>query len=105
MSESEQAISEQTPAAKKAGGPSFSSSRSAESLRNLRNLVKQAAKELRRLKEENAVLAARIRELEVGPKTDPDTSLVSFDEDPRQLHTTVTGFIRTIDTYLAEHTE
>ena len=85
--------------------PSFSSVRSAESLRKLRSLVKRAAKELRRLKKENAALAARIRELEAGPRIDPNATLLMFEEDPKRMKTAVNGFIQAIDNYLAKEGE
>ncbi len=105
MSKTEQSTSNMAPKADEDGTPSFSSIQSAESLRNLRDLVKQASKELRRLKKENAALAERIQELEGGPKIDPDAAVLAFDEEPERLRTTVKGFIQAIDNYLAEDEE
>ncbi len=84
------------------GVPAFASIRSAESLQQLRTHVKQAAKELRRLKKENAALAEHIRELEALPRIDPGTAILTFDEDREKLRTSVKAFIQAIDTYLAE---
>ncbi len=82
--------------------PPFSSARSAEALRNLGRLVRQAARELRRLKEENAALSAQLKELEAGRVVDPGLITVTFDEEPEELHHQVKSFIKAIDTYLAE---
>ncbi len=101
----EQSTSNMAPKVDEDGMPSFSSLQSAESLHNLRDLVKQASKELRRLKNENAALAARIQELEDGPKVDSDAAMLVFDEEPEQLRTSVKGFIQAIDSYLAEDEE
>ena len=102
--------SEKPPAEKKSQGripkadlPDFPHIRSAEALQELRHRVKKAAKELHRLRRENAALAARIQELEARPtKIDPHTAMLAFEEEPKLLRSTVQSFIKAIDNCLAE---
>ena len=70
------------------------------SLEKLRDRVEVAARELRRLREENQALAARLAEMEANPPADPEGAFVPLDEDPELLRRKVTGFIEAIDRYL-----
>lgn len=69
-----------------------------EALQRLRDRVERAAHELRRLREENATLAARLRELEARPDRGP----ALLDKDPEVLRRKITGFIEAIDHYLEQ---
>ena len=73
-----------------------------QSLERLRDRVKKAARELERLRQENAALAERIRLLEARPAVDLEGTVLAFDEDPDLLREKVEGFIQAIDTYLAK---
>lgn len=75
-----------------------------QSLERLRDRVKKAARELERLRQENAALAERIRHLEARPAVDLEGTVLAFDEDPDLLREKVEGFIQAIDTYLAKET-
>lgn len=70
------------------------------SLERLRDRVEVASRELRKLREENAALAARLSELESRPFLLEGETTISFDEDPEVLRRKVTGFIEAIDRYL-----
>ena len=75
-----------------------------QSLERLRDRVKKAARELERLRLENAALAERIRHLEARPAVDLEGTVLAFDEDPDLLREKIEGFIQAIDTYLAKET-
>ena len=66
--------------------------------------MKTAADELRRLREENAALAARLAELESSARMEgrDDETLLLLDEDPEALKRKVDGFIEAIDQYLEQ---
>ncbi|GEM_PF-3505744 len=74
--------------------------RSLESLERLRDRVEVAAREMRRLREENGALARRIQELESRPAVDPGQTVISLDHDPDLLKRKIAGFIEAIDRYL-----
>lgn len=82
--------------------PSARQLRSTQSLERLREKVEGAAQELKRLREENEDLVARIAELEARPAQESDAASVSFEEDPEALRRKVTGFIEAIDQYLGK---
>ena len=72
-----------------------------DSLERLRDSVEAAARELKRLREENAALAERISALETHPGTGLDQgTLLPFDEDPDVLRRKVATFIEAIDQHL-----
>lgn len=73
-------------------------------LERLRDRVEVAARELRRLRDENAHLVERIRELEAHPATSPSALPLSLDKDPELLRRRITGFIEAIDRYLEKET-
>ncbi len=75
--------------------------KSPQSLERLRDRVREAARELERLRKENTALATRIRELEARPAVDAEGTLLIFDEDPDVLREKVEGFIEALDKYLA----
>ncbi len=79
--------------------------KSPQSLERLRDRVKKAARELERLRTENAALTERIRRLETSPTVDLEGTVLAFDEDPEILREKVEGFITTIDAYLARETQ
>ena len=79
--------------------------KSPQSLERLRDRVKKAARELERLRTENAALTERIRQLETSPAVDLDGTVLAFDEDPDILREKVEGFITAIDAYLARETQ
>lgn len=72
------------------------------SLEKLRDRVEVAARELKRLREENQALAQRLAELEANPLADQENAFVPFDEDPELLRRKVSGFIEAIDRYLGQ---
>ncbi len=76
-----------------------------QSLERLRDHVKKAARELERLRAENAALTERIRHLETTPAVDLEGTVLAFDEDPDRLREKVEGFIQAIDAYLARETQ
>lgn len=69
-------------------------------LEKLRDRVEVAARELKRLREENEALAERIAELEERPFADQEGAFVPLDEDPELLRRKISGFIEAIDRYL-----
>ncbi len=79
--------------------------KSSQSLKRLRERVKQAVHELDRLRKENAALAERIRQLETRPDVDLDGTVLAFEADSDVLREKVEGFIKTIDTYLAKENQ
>ncbi len=76
-----------------------------QSLERLRDRVKKAARELERLRTDNAALTERIRRLETSPTVDLEGTVLAFDEDPDILREKVEGLITTIDAYLARETQ
>ncbi|ARA95181.1 MAG: hypothetical protein D6685_11750 [Bacteroidetes bacterium] len=73
------------------------------SLERLRQRVEDAARELERLRGENAALLERLREAEQRPLLDVEGAVVGFDEDPEVLRQKVAGFIEAIDRYLDQN--
>lgn len=76
-----------------------------QSLRRLRERVETAARELERLRKENAALTKRIEKLETRPPVDVDDTLLTLDEDPEALREKIEGFIEAIDRYLAQEAD
>ncbi len=75
--------------------------KSLKSLERLREKVETAARELGRLREENAALAERLRALEARTPTVPDGAVVlTLDEEPEAVRRKVEGFIEALDKYL-----
>lgn len=70
------------------------------SLEKLRDRVEVAAREMKRLRDENGALAERIQELESRPAVDPHGTVLSLDHDPDVLKRKISGFIDAIDQYL-----
>lgn len=70
------------------------------SLERLRDRVEVAAREMKRLRDENGALADRIKELESRPAVDPRGTVLSLDHDPEVLKRKISGFIEAIDRYL-----
>lgn len=70
------------------------------SLERLRDRVEVAAREMRRLRDENGALAERIQELESRPAVDPHGTFLSLDHDPDVLKRKISAFIDAIDRYL-----
>ncbi len=70
-------------------------------LDRLRDRVQKAAKEIERLRAENAALTARVRDLDA---LEPDAGGLSLDfgEDPDEVRAKVQGFIEAVDRLLAE---
>ena len=81
-----------------AAGPAAAKSLGA--LEKLRDRVEVAARELRRLREENEALAQRLAEMEANPAAGAEGAFVPLDEDPELLRRKVSGFIEAIDRYL-----
>lgn len=75
--------------------------KSLQALTRLRARVEEAARELERLRQENAALAERLRVLEARAPEDFDGAVLRFDEDPDALREQVSSFIATLDAYLA----
>ena len=76
-----------------------------EVVERLRDRIKKAARELERLRTENAALTERIRQLETSPVVDLEGTVLAFDEDPDILREKVESFITAIDAYLARETQ
>ena len=98
-------LEEQSPAAETADATARGSVRlkGTQSLERLRDRVRQAARELARLRQENATLHDRLAALESRPAVDPDaTAVLGFDEDPEALRAKIEGFIEAIDAYLEQ---
>lgn len=97
-------LEEQPLAAETADAPARGSARlkGTQSLERLRDHVRQAARELERLRQENATLHERLAALEDRPAVDPDAAVLGFDEDPAALRAKIEGFIEAIDAYLAQ---
>ncbi len=66
----------------------------------MRDRVKQAVREIERLRKENAVLAARVKELETGG-SDGGFFLADV-ETPEELKARIQGFIATINDLIGE---
>ncbi len=73
------------------------------SLERLRQRVEEAARELERLRGENAALLERLQAAEQRPLLDVEGALVGFDEEPEVLRQKVAGFIEAIDRYLDQN--
>lgn len=69
-----------------------------EVITRLRDRVETAAFELKRLREENTALAARLQALEAQPAA----TALPLDQDPEVLRRKITGFIDAIDRYLEQ---
>ena len=89
-----------TAAADEAAKPRGASLRSLQAVARLRERVEAAVRELERLRQENAALAERIRQLEANPAADFEGTLLTFDEDPDAVREQVERFIATLDRYL-----
>lgn len=76
--------------------------KSLQALTRLRGRVEEAARELQRLRQENAALAERLRDLEDRPAADFEGAVLHFDDDPDALREQVEAFIATLDEYLAK---
>ena len=70
----------------------------ADSLTSLRSYVSKAVDEIVRLRAQNTSLARRLAELESAPSG----GIQVGGSDPEELRATITGFIDSIDRYLAE---
>ena len=68
----------------------------------LREQIARAAEELRRLREENAVLRDRIQELERRPAVEEDDAFVRFDDDPAALRQQIERYIAALDRCLGD---
>lgn len=74
--------------------------RGAKSLRQLRDRVEAAVREIKHLRQQNRKLAERIAELEAASDMKPTTAVLTFDEDEQELLDRINKFIKTIDNYL-----
>ena len=83
------------------GASGLGSLRGSQVLERLRERVETAARELERLRKDNALLARRIAELEARPAVDADQAFLVFDSDPEALRKKVESFIQAIDAHLA----
>lgn len=70
------------------------------SLERLRQRVEEVAREVERLREENAALIERLQEAEERPVLDVEGAIVGFDDEPEVLRQKVASFIEAIDQYL-----
>lgn len=78
--------------------------RSLQALERLRDRVEAAAREIERLREENARLAERVQELATLDAARPDGSPIpalALEGDPEALRRKIEGFIEAIDHVLA----
>lgn len=66
-------------------------------LGRLRERIEAAAREVERLRDDNAALAERLAELQEAPEPGP---VPSAGDDPEQLRARIAGFIGTIDRLL-----
>lgn len=78
---------------------------SPSSLERLRNRIEDTARELHRLREENAALVKRLSELEANPMMDLEGTLIALDENPEAMREKIQGYIAAIDNYLVEDDE
>ena len=74
--------------------------RGAKSLRRLRDRVEAAAREIRRLRQQNRKLAEQIAELEAASNMEPTNTVLTFDENEQEFLDRINKFIKTIDNYL-----
>lgn len=88
------------PADEDAAGSEQVALKGIASLERLRDRVATAAHEMKRLREENAALSERIKELETRPAVDPEGTFLSFEQDPEHLKRKITAFMEAIDSYL-----
>jgi hypothetical protein len=80
--------------------------KSPKSLERLRDRVGEAAREILRLRKENAALAQRLEELEAQQAAlPPGGTMLTFEKDPEILRKQVEHFIQTIDQYLDQEKE
>lgn len=80
------------------------SMKSERALERLRDRIHLAARELRRLREENARLQRQVEELQTRGLGEVDGTPVVFTEDASALRSKVERFIESIDLYLAKQT-
>lgn len=71
-------------------------------LERLRERVELAARELKRLRQENQALAGRIQALEARTSGHTDQTLLAVDDPPEALEQRIRRFIQAIDRYLDE---
>jgi len=76
--------------------------KSERALERLRDRISLAARELRRLREENARLHRQVEELETSGLGQVEGTPVVFTEDAAALRSKVERFIESIDLHLAE---
>ena len=74
--------------------------RGAKSLRRLRDRVEAAAREIKRLRQQNRKLAEQIAELEAASNMEPTNTVLTFDENEQEFLDRINKFIKTIDNYL-----
>ncbi|MXZ05589.1 MAG: hypothetical protein F4Y90_08945 [Rhodothermaceae bacterium] len=74
--------------------------RGAKSLRRLRDRVEAAAREIKRLRQQNRKLAEQIAELEAASNMEPTKTVLTFDESEQEFLDRINKFIKTIDNYL-----
>ncbi len=74
------------------------------SLELLRERIEAAAREIHRLRQENAELADKIAALEKTQGNDLRT-ILEVDAPPEQVREKILGFINAIDRYFSHHTE
>jgi hypothetical protein len=82
-------------------------SRGPDPLERLRDRVERAATEIERLREENALLADRLRAVaEAGPEGEgqPPQALPAIGGDPEATREKIQGFLDALDRLLAERT-
>lgn len=77
---------------------------SERALERLRDRIHLAARELRRLREENAKLHRQVEDLQTRGLGEVDGTPVVFTEDAAALRSKVERFIESIDLYLADQT-
>ena len=73
---------------------------SLRSLERLRDRVETASLELKRLRQENRIMAERIRALEENMGAPSEGTTISFDESPELLQRKISNFIEALDQYL-----
>jgi hypothetical protein len=86
--------------AKRSDAPERTALERIASLERLRDRVETTARQMRRLREENAALSERIKELERRPDVDPAGTFLTLEEEPEQLKRRIAAFIEAIDGYL-----
>jgi len=76
--------------------------RGTQTLERLRERVEAVARELIRLRQQNAELVRRLAELEARPLAEEDAVALEMDQDAEALRARIDGFVQAVDYYLSQ---